>query len=364
MKICFIAPANSSHIVKWCTWFNNHGHKTFVISFTPGKIEGTKVYLVDVGVDVDGNDFEKIRYLFAGKTIKKIVKKIQPDVVNVHYATSYGITVALSGLKKYILSVWGSDIYDFPNKSFIHRLLLKFSLKRASMLFSTSKAMAKEARKYTNKTFEITPFGVDMELFNTNKRNRLSDDKYIVGTIKTLSDLYGIDLIIKAVASIRKKHPEIDVIARISGDGPQEKKYKGIISKMNLEDSVILCGKISQDEAAKEWANMDVAVIPSVRYESFGVAAIEAQASGIPVIISDVGGLMETTVPGQTSIVVPKMDVRAIETAIVELYKSPELRKKMGDKGRKNVEKKYEINRCFEQIEKKLLDFKNETDRR
>ena len=99
---------------------------------------------------------------------------------------------------------------------------------------------------------------------------------------------------------------------------------------------------------------MDVAVIPSILYESFGVAAVEAQASGTPVIISEVGGLMEATNPGKSSLVVPRKDAEAIADAILQLYHNPELCRQMGMEGRKNVMEKYEINNCFEQIEKSL----------
>lgn len=352
MRICFAGPANSTHIIKWCNWFNGRGYDIHVISFIPGEIEGATVHLIDLGVDVGGSDVGKLKYLTTGRQIKKLIDDIQPDIVSVHYATSYGIAVALSGVKNYVLSVWGSDIYDFPRKSPLHKALLKHSLWKAPHLFSTSKAMAREAAKYTKKQFEITPFGVDMALFNPNKRTRSIYDKtFIIGTVKALADIYGIDYILKAVAIIKEENLGININIRIAGDGPDADKYKKLAKKLGIEDITKFLGKISQEQAAKEWANMDVAVIPSVLYESYGVAAVEAQASAIPVVISNVGGLKETTKPGKTSIIVEKKNEREIAEAISELYNNPELRRQMGIEGRKNVQNKYEINRCFEHIE-------------
>lgn len=354
MKICFVGPANSAHIIKWCDWFVKHDHEVHVISFTPGEIEGTSIHLIDLGVDTDGSDFEKIRYLFTGPKIKQIIRQIQPDVINAHYATSYGVAMALSGIKGYVLSVWGSDIYDFPRKSFLHQAMLRFSLKRAGHLFSTSQAMADEAGKYTKRQFEITPFGVDMELFNPDKRTRTEDIPFTIGTVKTLAELYGIDYILKAVAIVRKENPDLALSLRISGDGPKEKEYKELAKTLGIDDITVFRGRISQEEAAAEWANMDVAVIPSILYESFGVAAVEAQACGVPVIISDVGGLMETTVPGRSSMVVPRRDENAIAKAITAIYQDRDMRRLMGTEGRRNVTEKYELNLCFSQIEHKL----------
>ncbi len=357
MKICFIGPANSAHIVKWCNWFGGKGHDVHVISFTQGIITGTTVHLIDLRVDTGGSDLGKLKYLTTGRKIKKLVSEIEPDIVNVHYATSYGMAVALSGIKNYVLSVWGSDIYDFPKKSPIHKLMLKYSLKKAPHLFSTSKAMADEASQYTDKHFEITPFGVDMKLFNPDKRTRpFGFPPFTIGTVKTLADIYGIDYIIKAAAILNRDHPEVDIQVRISGDGPDREKYEKLIEILGIRNITTFLGRVSQEQVAREWANMDVAVIPSVLYESFGVAAVEAQASNTPVIISDVEGLKETTSPNASSIVVPRKNEYEIAEALWKLYESPELRYRMGESGRAYVNENFELNNSFINIEKLLFE--------
>lgn len=357
MIICFVGPANSSHIVKWCNWFNSRGHETHVISFVQGKIENTSVHLVNIGVDANGSDIRKIKYLLTGSIIRRIIENIHPDVINAHYATSYGTAMALSGIKGYVLSVWGSDIYDFPKKSPLHKALLKYSLKKAGHLFSTSQAMADEAAKYTERKFFITPFGVDVSLFNPNKRTRENDSYFIVGTVKGLSDKYGIRYILKAVADI-KNECNIPIMLRIAGKGPQEQDYHKLADKLNISNITSWLGYISQEKAAEEWANMDVAIIPStLESESFGVSAVEAQACGTAVIITDIPGLMEATKPGVTSVVVPRNDSDAIRMMIVDLYNNQEKRLVLGAEGRNFVMQKYELNECFERIESYFKQF-------
>lgn len=351
MKICFLAPANNYHTKKWCKWFSEHGNEIHVVTFINDEIENTVVHFVDTEVSADSKDSDKIRYLLKAKKVRKIVEKINPDVVNVHYATSYGTVAALSGLQGYILSVWGSDIYDFPNKSLVHKAMLKYSLRKATYIFSTSQAMADEAKKYTRKKIEITPFGVNMELFNPNKRVRALDDgKFIVGTVKALTPKYGIDCIIKAVSIVRTEHPEIPICLRIAGKGESESEYKKLTIEEGIDDITTWLGFISQEDAAKEWANMDIAVIPS-RQESFGVSAVEAQACGIPVVISDIAGLMEATLPGKSSIVVNRCNERTLADAILKLAKDDELRREMGIVGRKFVNNNFELNMCFNRID-------------
>lgn len=352
MKICFIGPSESMHMRKWCDWFSNHGHKIYVITFSQEKIKGVRVYSVKTDVDKCGNDINKIGYLFKGKKVKELVDKIEPDIVNVHYATSYGMTAALSGIKNYTLSIWGSDVYEFPRKSIFHRIMLCYSLHKATYLFSTSYAMAVETKKYTKKSIEITPFGVDMELFNPSKRFRseTQEDEFIIGTVKALEKIYGISYLLKAVAIVRCERPDIPIKLRISGKGSEEQKYRCLARKLGISDITEWLGFINQEDAAVEWANMDVAVIPSVS-ESFGVAAVEAQACGTPVIISNIPGLMEATCPEKTSIVVPQKNEKEIATAIIKMYANPNMRKKMGEEGIRFVSENYEINSCFKKIE-------------
>ena len=114
MKICFIAPANNYHTQKFCKWFYNRGHEIHVISFIEGSIDNTTIHYINAGVSPTENDPKKIKYLLYANKIKQIIKYIKPNVVNVHYASSYGLAVALSGFHPYILSVWGC--LRFPRK--------------------------------------------------------------------------------------------------------------------------------------------------------------------------------------------------------------------------------------------------------
>ena len=97
---------------------------------------------------------------------------------------------------------------------------------------------------------------------------------------------------------------------------------------------------------------MDVAVVPStLDSESFGVSAVEAEMAGCPVVVSNIPGLMEATKPGVTSIVVPRMDEKAIAEALISLCKDSEYRKRMGEAGRNYASENYEMESCFAKVE-------------
>lgn len=351
MRICFLAPANSGHIVKWSRYFVSTGCEVHVISLTEGALDGATVHQISCGADRTSSDFKKLAYLTKGGQVRQLLHRIQPDIVNAHYATSYGMLAALSGWKHYIVSVWGSDVYDFPRKSPLHNAMLRYALHQATVLFSTSRAMASEASKYTSKAFEITPFGVDMDLFSPEKRTR-TDGNFVVGTVKTLSAKYGIDYLLQAAGLVRKERPDIPLRLRIAGKGEEETKLKALAKECGVADITAWLGFISQEEAAWEWANFDLAVTDSsLASESFGVAAVEAQSCGVPIVISDVPGLMEATKPGETSVVVPRKNARALANAIISLYEHPMRRAELGAAGRRYVRANYELVECFHRIE-------------
>ena len=358
MRICFVGEAISGHIAKWCAWFLSRGHEVHVISFERGEIPGADVRIIDTGVDPDGGDLGKLRYLLHSGKIRRLVREINPDIVNVHFASSYGTAAALGGIRGHVLSVWGADVYDFPRKSFLHRKMLEYALGKSRVIFSTSRAMAEETAKYTGKKIEVTPFGVDMDLFSPDKRTRPAGDAsaFVVGTVKTLADKYGIADLLKA-AAIVKERTEIPIRLRIAGRGPKEAEYRALAETLGVDGITEWLGYISQEQAAAEWANMDVAVIPStLESESFGVSAVEAQACGTAVIVSDIPGLLESTEPGKSSEVVPRNDPEAIAAKMI-WFRENGCAAEYGRRGRAFVEERFEINRCFERIEGLLEEY-------
>lgn len=356
MKICFLYSVDNAHIQKWCKYFSQRGHEVHLISMFPGKCEYAKVHVLKTRVESKhASDLRKLDYLMHGRELIKLINEIDPDIVHAHYISSYGSMCAFSGIKPFWLSVWGSDVYTFPQKSFLHKSLVKFALAKAAYLLSTSNAMAEETAKYTKKSIAITPFGVDMELFTPAKRTRGTDGRFIIGTVKGLEAKYGIDNILRSAAMIRDIRPDIPLEVRIAGDGTQEEELKKLAKSLGLAETVSWLGRIPQEQAAMEWANMDVAVVPSVS-ESFGVSAVEAEACAVPIIISDIPGLMEATDPGNSSIVVQQNSSEQIAEKVIWLYDNPTKAREIGLRGRTFVLEKYEFNRCFEAVEQMYLE--------
>jgi len=343
MRIAFLAAA-TIHSVRWVNALAERGHEVHLITMHAGKEN------LDKRIILHKLKFSApIGYYLNVIALKNILKKIKPDLLNTHYASGYGTLARLSGFSPYLLSVWGSDVYLFPYHSKWNFSTLVKNLKAADKIASTSEAMKlqTESLYQPNKEIAITPFGVDCDKFQPDPQ-RVSK-KLRIGTIKTMSQTYGISYLMEAFA-IARDHGLQDAELILVGDGHQMGELKELAQKLRIEDSVQFIGAIPHDEVPK-WLNTFDIFIALSNSESFGVAIIEASACAVPVIVSNVGGLPEVVVQGETGYIVPPRNPQAAAESIIELASNHQLRQKMGDKGRQFVLKNYEWEENVDRME-------------
>jgi len=292
----------------------------------------------------------KILFLKTVPHIKKLISKYRPDILHAHFATSYGIMGALTGFHPFIISVWGNDVFNFPQISFIHKKILQYNLNRADSILSTSHVMAKETSKYTSKPIIVTPFGVDLNIFQ--KRKTAKKNKHIVvGILKSLEDKYGIKYLLEAFKLLVNKNNNLKLL--IVGGGTKETELRELTKKLGIEKQTKFQGKVEYDEVPKYHNQMDIEVYPSiVDSESFGVSVVEACACENPVVVTDVGGLPEVVEDGKTGFVVPVKNSSLLADAISKLISDKELRIRVGKAGRDRVNKLYDWNDNLDQMVK------------
>jgi glycosyltransferase involved in cell wall biosynthesis len=202
MRLLLLAEPRSTHTLKWVRALDAAGVEIHVFGLWDYDAEQYR-HQDRVRVHTEGFDpavigrsetsLNKLQYLGALPRLWRFVRTYRPDILHAHYASSHGLLGALSGFHPFVLSVWGSDVYDFPHRSLAHQALLRFNLARADRLLSTSHVMAKETSKYTRKPIEVTPFGVDLEHFQPRAvEGFFAPGDIVVGTVKTLYERYGI----------------------------------------------------------------------------------------------------------------------------------------------------------------------------
>lgn len=348
MKIFFLANANSIHTQRWVISLAQRNIEICLFSFEKSIVleyeKYSNITIVNGEFENNASKDGEISKITLVKYLPKLLREIKtnkPDIVHAHYATSYGLLGALCNFKPFILSVWGSDIYDFPKVSFIHKLMIKFNLYRADKILSTSHVMALETKKYTNKEILVTPFGIDLLRFkNMEVDSVFPPESVVIGTVKTLSSKYGIDYLIKAFQIVKERQSNLPLKLILVGDGEDMEKLKELCVSLGIADDVFFTGKIS-NELVPIYINMMDVYVALSNSESFGVAIIEASACEKPVVVSNVGGLPEVVDDKKTGFVVESRNAEAAAVAIEKLILDENLRVSMGKAGRKRVKELY-----------------------
>jgi D-inositol-3-phosphate glycosyltransferase len=188
----------------------------------------------------------------------------------------------------------------------------------------------------------VIPLGVDLDRFRPSAKTQAREalglkDERIVLFVGRLEPLKGVDILIGAAAML-----EGDVNCRIlivGGDEasqPQVEILRSLARNLGIEQRIAFVGTVDHDQLPLYYNAADVCVVPS-HYESFGLVAVEAMASGVPVVASRVGGLMGTVRDGETGYLIPWLCPEPFAERIELLLANEPLRVSLGEAAREAV---------------------------
>tara|TARA_Y100000741_G_scaffold362045_1_gene347097 strand:+ start:4545 stop:5645 length:1101 start_codon:yes stop_codon:yes gene_type:complete len=357
LKIILLSDANSVHTIKWVKSLSQQGLEVQLFSlFEPNK-ELSKSY-AKYNVKVNSANLKpkikelrepnisKLKYILSFPIIKKMIKNFKPDLIHAHYASSYGFLALLTGFRPFIVSVWGSDIYYFPEKNKINKYLINLLIKNSDTVCSTSFAMKQIIEKeYGRSDVDVIPFGIDLDSFFPIVKKK---KKFTVGTIKSIENHNGIDCLIDA-ASIVINNYKKDINFLIVGEGSLKNKMKKKAVDLKVDKKLKFVGFVDHKNVLKYYNDLSLFIAVSTR-ESFGVSILEAAACEIPSITSNVGGLTEVNVNKITGIVIEPNNPQKLAKSIINLYENEKLRLKLGKGARKRVVEKYNWNSCVDNM--------------
>lgn len=247
-----------------------------------------------------------------------------------------------------------NTIEDIPLIASVRLVVEKDVLERAERIVATSPQEKEHMRSLvsTQGNIDIIPCGTDIQRFGSIAREaaryNLGIDKEakVVLYVGRFDQRKGIETLVRAVneSGLRDSKNLQLIIGGGStpgnSDGIERDRIEQIVNELGMNDFTTFAGCLSQDILPTYYAAADVCVVPS-HYEPFGLVAIEAMASGTPVVASDVGGLQFTVLHEETGLLAPAQDVNAFASAIDRILFNPEWRDELGKAGRKRVESKF-----------------------
>ena len=283
------------------------------------------------------------------------------DITHIHSATPGPIGLAALALAKLMhLPIYGTYHTSLPQYTqcltqdfAMEELMWRFTLwyyDQMDLVFAPSHATANEliAKGLSPKKVRVYPRGIDIERFHPSKRNGFYEKRFqfrnetrllYVGRVSREKNLHILEQAFRELARERN-----DVRLIIVGGGPYREEME-----RNLGGTpAVFTGYLDGEALAQAYASADVFVFPSTT-DTFGNVVLEAQASGLPVIVSAEGGPQENLIPDQTGFIVPSTTAQAYCQAITTLLDNPDLLRTMRAQAREYMENR-SFGRSFDQV--------------
>lgn len=186
--------------------------------------------------------------------------------------------------------------------------------------------------RYFPGDYRIIPNGVDLDRFaDAEPFEELRDGTVNILFVGRFEERKGLIHLLKAYHRLRKRHVDARLI--VAGAGPKEREYRRFVGLRQIRD-VDFLGRISDEDKARYFASADIFCAPATGQESFGIVLLEAMATGVPIVASDIHGYKNVMQRGVQGLLVEPRNSRALAAALYTLAQDPELRHRMGEAGR------------------------------
>lgn len=338
MKICFLAASNSIHSHQWINFFSNLGHKIIWISLVPATIK--------VSDNIEYYEFTSGIFSSIFK-VRKLIAKLNPDIVHIHYLGYYGLLGLFSGAKCIVSTPWGSDIIE-GKKSFLKRQILLRILNKTKLIICDAYHMRDELKKLNvpQNKINIIYFGVDTKKFVRKDRNleilnkfNISNEITII-SLRSFEPVYDIKTLILAAKIILKQIPDVHFL--LVGRGTLEKELKELVHSLSVDNSVHFTGFIDKQLLPSLLSSSDIYVSTSLSDAGLASSTGEAMSCETPVVISDSAENDQWINNKVNGFLFSTKNSEQLAEILINLIKNEPLRKKVGKEGRNIIIKKYD----------------------
>jgi len=286
----------------------------------------------------------------------EVARDHQLELFHVHYAIPHAIAGLLArqmlgdGAPRLVTTLHGTDITLVgQDRSFFE--ITRFGIERSDGVTAVSeflRRMTVEEFQVRNE-IEVIPNFVDVSLYSLEQRDRSAYAAPGQKVLLHISNFRPMKRVLDVVRILERVSREVDAVLLMVGEGPERSSAQALARRLGLQDRLRFLG---QQQSVEEIAGLaDVFLLPS-ELESFGLTALEAMASGVPVVGSDVGGLPEVVRHAESGYLLPVGDVEGMAARTLEILKDDERRREMGQAGRRRAEALFGADRVVTQYER------------
>ncbi len=237
-------------------------------------------------------------------SLRRALRKIKPDLIHAGPIQTVGLLAALSGFCPLVSMSWGSDLMQDADKNAWYRWATRFTLRRTDVLFVDCEAVRQKAIGFGYPAERIVtfPWGVDLEQFSPKKdddalRARAGwQDAFVLLHLRSWEPVYGVDVLARGFVLAAQQRPDLRLF--LLGGGSLAGKVRRIFMDGGVLDYVHFAGQVSQAELPKYHRAADLYLSAS-HSDGSSVSLMEALASGVPALVSNIPGNREWVTPGE-----------------------------------------------------------------
>lgn len=312
--------------------FAERGHEVHFITYSkPVRMDmfTENMFYHEVSVsDYPLFEYAPYELLLSSKLVDVAISQ-QLDLLHVHYAIPHASAAysAKQILKSrdidlpFITTLHGTDI-TLLGKDKSYQPVIEFAINQSDAVTAVSESLKEDTYRFfkVDKNIKVIPNFVDFSLYKNGVDTKLrssfaSEDERIVTHISNFRKLKRVDDVIHIFEGIQQHVPAKLLMV---GEGPELEGVRALAKSKGLEDKIFFLGKSKRIEQITQIS--DLFLLPS-ETESFGLVALEAMASSVPVVSSNVGGLPEVNIEGKTGFLRPVGDVDSMTSAALTILK-------------------------------------------
>jgi len=322
---------------------------------------------------------------------EKIIQKYQIDLIHIHNPLIDFACLFNSKLWKvprvyHFHSLWFDEekinCLGFQNENkvplFAFKLRVRLGIikviewvcflasKRFVFLSTYTKSRFREFFPFKRSRLNVIPGGVDLENFKPGvtgmsqnecqKRLGIAENTKVFLTVRRLESRMGLQNLIDACYRINLKNPNLLFCLIIVGAGSLEKNLRSQIEKLGMGEKIVLAGRVSDEDIAYYYGAADLFVLPTLAIEGFGLATVEALASGLPVMGTPVGGTKEILSNIDPSFLFEDSSPESMSKLLQGFLENPKPIIAQKENCRKEAEKKYDWNLSVNRLEKMFYE--------
>jgi glycosyltransferase involved in cell wall biosynthesis len=283
--------------------------------------------------------------------LRRVIREMQPDLIHAGPIQTCAFLTALSGFRSLLTMSWGYDLMRDAERNRWTKWVTRYTLARSA--FFTSDAQVTRAKAVAfgmdPERNVIFPWGIDLKAFRpkpaSNRKSQIVNRKsFTLFCNRAWEAIYGVDVLAKAFVKVAAIHPDVNLIL-LSG-GSQAARIRQILMNGGLLERVHFGGQIGQAHLPRWYHMADLYISPS-HVDGSSVSLMEALASGLPCLVSDIPGNREWIEEGVNGWLFRDGDAGDLAEKILSAIQSRRSFKKIGAAARQTAEQKADWQKNF-----------------